>query len=144
MDQPLGQWKRLLKLFSRTSRSLGAALELAEQRPLTRLEQQGLMHLFQSNHALGCVVLKHYLESRGFVGMTTSNASREAFRLGLIDEGGIWGDLLQARRRVMVSVHPKGIDDLVEEVLSCHAPALLQIEARFRDLARKDRRRKSG
>lgn len=74
----------------------GAAL--ARQRQLSELEQQGLIQTFEFTHELAWNVLKDFLEWQGYVGIVGSkDASREAFKNDLIEDGETWMEMIKAR-----------------------------------------------
>jgi nucleotidyltransferase substrate binding protein (TIGR01987 family) len=70
-------------------------VELAAQRDLSELEQQGLVQGVEFTHELAWKV---YMEEQGVAGIIGSkNATREAFKNGLIDDGEAWMEMIKAR-----------------------------------------------
>jgi hypothetical protein len=59
------RWVRRLSNFSRALSQLEAAVSLAKQRPLSDLEQQGLIQSFEYPHELSWNVLRDYLKDQG-------------------------------------------------------------------------------
>jgi len=79
------RWLRRFANYTRALRSLSDAVSLAGERPLSKLEQQGLIQAFEFTHELAWNVLKDYLEQQGIFGLIGSrDASRSAFQNGLI------------------------------------------------------------
>ncbi len=79
------RWKQRLSNYQRVLQQLADAIELGRQRPLSRLEQQGLIKAFEFTHELAWNVMKDYFEYQGNTNITGSrDAIREAFRRGLI------------------------------------------------------------
>ncbi len=77
---------------------LQEAVMLAQQRPLSKLEEQGLIQAFEFTHELAWNTLKDFLESRGVQNLYGSkDATREAFKTGLIENGEAWMDMIQSR-----------------------------------------------
>ncbi len=73
-------------------------MELAQQRPLSYLEKQGLIQTFEFSHELAWNVLKDYFEYQGNIQITGSrDATREAFQKGLIVDGMGWMEMLKSR-----------------------------------------------
>ena len=71
---------------------------LAKQRALSDLEQQGLIKAFEFAHELAWNTLNDFLESRGTAKIYGSkDATREALAKGLIEEGGVWMDMIKSR-----------------------------------------------
>src|SRR6266568_7546293 len=92
------RWKQRFDNYKRALRQLTLAIRLTEQRPLSDLEQQGLVQAFEFTHELAWNVLKDYLEEQGYVGLIGSkNATREAFGNGLLEDGDAWMDMIKAR-----------------------------------------------
>src|SRR5690349_2097753 len=92
------RWKQRFNNYLKALQSLSRAVALSEQRPLSELEQQGLIQGFEFTHELAWNVLKDYLEAQGFVGLVGSkNATREAFKNALIVDGEAWMDMIKAR-----------------------------------------------
>ena len=71
------RWKQRFDNFSRALASLRKAVELSRERPLSELEQQGLIQGFEFTHELAWNVLKDYLEAKGISGLV---GSRDAVR----------------------------------------------------------------
>jgi len=107
MDQDV-RWKQRLSNFRKAMDRLGAAVRLAAERPLSELEQQGLIQAFEFTHELAWNVMKDWFEYQGVVTMTGSrDATREAFRAGLIHDGESWMEMIKSRNE---SSHTYNID----------------------------------
>lgn len=77
--------QRLIRFRQALSR-LREAVDLAAERPLSRLEEQGLIQAFEFTHELAWNVLKDFLELQGVAPLYGSkDTTREAFRRGLLD-----------------------------------------------------------
>jgi nucleotidyltransferase substrate binding protein (TIGR01987 family) len=92
------RWIQRFNHFNRAFSQLKGAVELAQQRPLSKLEEQGLIQAFEFTHELAWNTLKDFLESRGVRDLYGSkDATREAFRTGLIENGEAWMDMINSR-----------------------------------------------
>ena len=58
------RWKQRLHNFNNALKTLTEASALAQQRPLTQLEMQGLIQGCEFTHELAWNVLKDYVESK--------------------------------------------------------------------------------
>jgi nucleotidyltransferase substrate binding protein (TIGR01987 family) len=77
---------------------LKEAVELTKQRRLSRLEEQGLIQAFEFTHELAWNTVKDFLESRGAHNLYGSkDATRQAFKSGLIENGEVWMDMIKSR-----------------------------------------------
>ncbi len=63
------RWKQRFHDYTNALQTLTEAVALGEQRPLTKLEKQGLIQGFELTHELGWNVLKDYLQSKGYTGI---------------------------------------------------------------------------
>lgn len=132
------RWKQRLSNYLRAMQTLSRAVALSEQRALSELEQQGLIQGFEFTHELAWNVLKDYLEEQGFAGIIGSkNATREAFRNGLIVDGEAWMDMIKARNLTLHTYNTEIAASIVEDILQsffsglCRDGAnLLQLEQR--------------
>jgi hypothetical protein len=88
-DQDI-RWKRRYKHFIQAFSQLEKAVLLARQRPLSDLEEQGLIHSFEYTHELAWNVLMNFLEEQGLKNLYASkDSTREAFKRGLIENGEV-------------------------------------------------------
>lgn len=126
------RWKQRFHNFLKALQTLAEAVELAQQRPLSKLEQQGLIQGFEFTHELAWNVLKDYLEEQGFVGIIGSkNASRQAFKNALIQDGEAWMDMIKARN---LTSHTYNLDvaaGIATDILTRFYPAFTTMAATF-------------
>lgn len=54
------RWQQRLANFTKAFAELSAAIGLSEQRPLTKLEQQGLIQAFEYNYELAWNCIKDF------------------------------------------------------------------------------------
>ena len=59
------RWRQRFDNFQRALQVLERGVELARQRPLSELEQQGLIQGFEFSHELTWTLLKDYLHYQG-------------------------------------------------------------------------------
>ena len=96
--EPDIRWRQRFENFKGAFAQLRNGAALARQRPLSELEQQGLIKAFEFTHELAWNVLKDYLEAEGIVGIIGSRgAAREAFQNGLVQDGDTWMEMIRAR-----------------------------------------------
>ncbi len=97
---------------------------VSQQRPLSELEQQGLIQRFEFTHELAWKVLKDYLEEQGFVGIIGSkNATRDAFKEGLLEDGQVWMDMIQARNETSHTYDTERAKKIADQILFQFFPA---------------------
>ncbi len=129
------RWKQRFSNFTQALKTLHKAADLSRQRELSELEQQGLIQGFEFTHELAWNVLKDYLEEQGFVGLIGSkNATREAFRNGLIENGEAWMDMIKARNLTSHTYNTDVAASIVQDILTRFYPAFKDMERRFAHL----------
>ena len=129
------RWKQRFSNFRKALQTLAEAAALAQQRPLSNLEQQGLIQGFEFTHELAWNVLKDYLEEQGFVGIIGSkNASREAFQNNLLADGEAWMDMIKARNLTSHTYNTQIAQGIANDILARFYPAFTALEETFRVL----------
>lgn len=94
------RWKQRFSNYKKALQQLSKAVELSQQRPLSELEQQGLIQAFEYTHELSWNVLRDYFRERGNQNIYGSkDAVREAFNVDLIQDGEAWMDMIKDRNR---------------------------------------------
>lgn len=92
------RWIQRFNHFIKALSQLREAVTLAQERPLSKLEEQGLIQAFEFTHELAWNTLKDFLEERGVQNLYGSrDTTREAFKTGLIENGEAWMDMIQSR-----------------------------------------------
>ena len=135
MSNPDLRWIQRFQNYRQALSRLTAAVKLSRERPLSELEQQGLIQGFEYTHELGWNVLKDYLEEQGFVSIIGSKgATREAFKNGLVEDGEAWMDMIKARNLTSHTDKTEVAEDIVKDILGRFYPALIAMERRFVDL----------
>jgi nucleotidyltransferase substrate binding protein (TIGR01987 family) len=129
------RWRQRLRNFRKAFRQLSTAAEVARQRELTDLEQQGLIQAFEFTHELAWNTFKDFLESRGRTGLFGSkDATREAFAAGLIENGETWMEMIENRNATTHTYDEETADAIAEAILSRHLGEFEKFEKRFTEL----------
>ena len=85
------RWIQRLDHFNKAFFQLKDAVELSQQRKLSKLEEQGLIQSFEYTHELAWNTLKDFLESLGAQNLYGSkDVIREAFKRDLLSDGDVW------------------------------------------------------
>lgn len=133
------RWIQRFQNYRQALSRLTEAVELAGERPLSELETQGLIQGFEYTHELAWNVLKDYLEAQGFVGIIGSkDATREAFKNGLVTDGEAWMDMIKARNLTSHTYKTNVAEDISKDILGRFHPALVAMERSFMDLEKKE------
>jgi nucleotidyltransferase substrate binding protein (TIGR01987 family) len=98
-DQDI-RWVQRLNNFKKAARQLDEAVQLGRTRELSKLEKQGVIQAFEYTYELAWNTLRDYLRWQGNAQLTGSRDTfREAFSVGLIDNGEVWMQMLLDRNR---------------------------------------------
>lgn len=131
------RWQQRFTNYLSALSALTEAVDLSRERPLSNLEQQGLIQAFEFTHELAWKVLKDYLEYQGIVDLVGSrDASRSAFQNGLIDDGDAWMKMIEARNLTSHTYNLSVAQFVVENILVRFYPAFMLMAARFERLVK--------
>jgi nucleotidyltransferase substrate binding protein (TIGR01987 family) len=126
------RWKQRFDNYQRALHQLTRAIQLKQQRPLSDLEQQGLIQGFECTHELAWNVLKDYLEMEGIQGLVGSRSTvREAFKRGLVDNGEVWMDMIEKRNLSSHTYNQPVADALAAAIVDRYYEAFLKLHQRF-------------
>ena len=118
------RWQQRFANFKKAHAQLNDALVLMKQRPLSDLERQGVIKVFEFTYELSWKLLRDYLLWQGVSPIAGSrDAIREAFRLNLIKEGHAWMSMLQDRNKTVHIYDESTITSILENLQ--HQYALL-------------------
>jgi nucleotidyltransferase substrate binding protein (TIGR01987 family) len=135
MNQDI-RWKQRFDNYQKALQSLERAAALAAQRELSELEQQGLIQGFEYTHELAWNVLKDYLEEQGITGIIGSkNATRSAFKNGLIADGEVWMEMITARNLSSHTYNVETAAEIAEMILTRFYPAFMLMAGKFSAMA---------
>jgi len=96
-DQDI-RWLQRLSNYQRALGQLTRAVELAQSRPLSELERQGLIQAFEFVFELAWYLMKDYFLYQGNPAITGSrDAIRTAFKQGLVIDGEGWMEMIKSR-----------------------------------------------
>jgi nucleotidyltransferase substrate binding protein (TIGR01987 family) len=92
------RWIQRYSHFIQAFGQLDRAVELARQRELSELEEQGLIQAFEYTHELAWNTLKDFLDNMGVQPLYGSkDTTREAYKRGLIGDGDAWMEMIKSR-----------------------------------------------
>jgi nucleotidyltransferase substrate binding protein (TIGR01987 family) len=117
------RWKQRLQNYQQALERLREAVELSRLRPLSRLEQQGLIQAFEFTHELAWNLMKDYLAYQGTPDLCGSrDASRAAFALGLISDGEGWMEMITSRNQTSRTYNQAVADAIAGLITGRYAP----------------------
>ncbi len=135
------RWLQRLENYGRALATLQRALEIANQRALSELEEQGLIQAFEFTHELSWLLLKDYLADQGVSGISGSrDAVHEAVVRELLPAGteDTWMAMIRSRNLTSHTYNPALAHEIAELIQRSYAPALEGLQQEL--LARAQRR----
>lgn len=134
-DQDI-RWIQRLANFRRAFSQLSDACALSQLRPLSELEKQGLIQAFEFTHELAWCVMKDYFEYQGASNLNGSrDATRQAFSVGLIDDGEGWMEMIKSRNQTSHTYNRATADAIVRSILDRYHPLFQHFLEKLTELA---------
>lgn len=113
------RWQQRVENYEKALLQLNKAAQLSRERPLSELERQGLIQSFEFTHELAWNVMKDYFTYQGNPEIRGSrDASREAFKNGLISDGETWMDMIVSRNQTSHTYDEKTAVEIAEVILN--------------------------
>jgi nucleotidyltransferase substrate binding protein (TIGR01987 family) len=138
MNQDI-RWIQRLENFKKGFQQLNLAVNLSKQRELSLLEKQGLIQAFEFTHELGWNLLKDYLEFQGNQEVRGSrDAIREAFKVGLIDDGELWMETIKARNLTSHTYSEELAENAFTSISNEYIPIFMKLLELFEKLKSKE------
>ena len=119
MTTPDIRWTQRLVNFRRALATLQRAIGLAQSRPLSELEELGLIQAFEFTHELSWLLIRDCLVDPGVAGISGSrDAVREAVVRQLLPQGdeSVWMAMIRSRNLTSHTYNPavaREIADLI-------------------------------
>jgi len=130
------RWKQRFNNYLKAFLTLTEAVQLAQTRTLSRLEQQGLIQGFEFTHELAWNVLKDYLENKGISGLIgLKDATRSAFKNGLIGHGEDWMKMIEARNLSSHTYNLETAQEIADDIIGRFYPAFEEMAETFAQLS---------
>ena len=135
VDQDV-RWLQRLANYQRALGQLTRAVQLAEERPLSELERQGLIQAFEFVFELAWNLLKDYFLYQGNPGITGSrDAIRTAFKQGVVEDGEGWMEMIKSRNQTAHTYNESIAIEIAERILTRYQLLFVRLESRMQALA---------
>lgn len=129
------RWVQRFHNYQKAFTQLQQAVELSQQRPLSNLEQQGLIQAFEYTHELAWNTLKDFLESRGTANLFDSkDTTRAAFAAGLVEQGEVWMQMIQSRNQTTHTYNEETVDQIVTAITEAYVAEFTRLQAKLEQL----------
>ena len=115
------RWKQRFENFDKSYK----LLKKYSYKPIvTELERAGIIQFFEMTFELAWKVLKDYLESEGYIVKSPRETVKQAFQIGLIDNGHVWIDALSNRNLTTHTYDEELAIKMTSEILDAYLPEL--------------------
>ena len=127
MTDPTPRWQYRFENYHRAFALLREAIE--QDSPLTQLEKEGVIQRFEYTMELAWKTLKDYLESENVVfdQITPRAVIRRAFEAGVIQQGEVWQNALDARNRMSHTYSFETFERVIADIRSSYLAAFAEL-----------------
>jgi nucleotidyltransferase substrate binding protein (TIGR01987 family) len=133
------RWVQRFNHYMTALSQLREAVHLSQERPLSKLEEQGLIQAFEFTHELAWNTLKDFLGGRGVQNLYGSkDASREAFKAGLITHGETWMGMIGSRNLTSHTYDEATAAQIVADIRNAYFPEFEALYAKLDALRREE------
>jgi nucleotidyltransferase substrate binding protein (TIGR01987 family) len=118
------RWKQRFKNFEKSYDLLNQYINLPIN---TDLERAGIIQFFEISFELSWKLMKDYLEFQEISVKSPRETIKEAFQIGLIDDGHIWIDALSDRNLTVHTYDKEVAKKLVNDIAKVYFPELKKL-----------------
>lgn len=115
------RWKQRFINYEKSYKLLSKYIN---QSIMTELEKAGIIQLFEISFELSWKLMKDYLESQGIVAKSPRETIKQAYQIGLIDNGHTWIDALADRNLTVHTYDEKLVEKMIEDIMHIYFPEL--------------------
>ena len=135
MEEQDVRWKQRLANYQKALGQLKNAVSLANERALSDLEQQGIIQAFEFTHELAWNVMKDYFFYQGNPEIRGSrDATREAFRTGLVEDGEGWMAMISSRNKTSHTYNEDTADEIVQYIIDNYYNLFQEFSEKMTDM----------
>ncbi len=129
MDNLKGiRWRQRFVNFDKSYK----LLEKYAHKPITtELERAGIIQFFEMTFELAWKVLKDYLEAEEYSVKSPRETVKQAFQMGLIDNGHIWIDALSDRNLTAHTYDEALAKKMTYEIITVYFPELKKMHEKL-------------
>lgn len=115
------RWKQRFENFDKSYKLLN---KYAKQPITTELERAGIIQFFEMTFELAWKVLKDYLDAQEYLVKSPRETVKQAFQIGLIDNGHVWMDALSNRNLTTHTYDEELANKMTNEIITMYLPEL--------------------
>jgi nucleotidyltransferase substrate binding protein (TIGR01987 family) len=118
------RWKQRFTNFEKSYNLLN---QYINQPIETELERAGIIQFFEISFELSWKLMKDYLEAQEFSVKSPRETIKQAYQIGLIDDGHIWIDALSDRNLTVHTYDEELAKKMVEDIIHVYFPKLKEL-----------------
>ena len=122
------RWKQRFENFNKSYTLLD---KYSKKEDLSELEQAGIIQFFEMTFELAWKVLKDYLESEGYIVKSPRETIKQAFQIGLINDGHIWMEALTVMNLTTHTYDENLVNKLISDIINIYFPELKLLHERL-------------
>lgn len=113
------RWRQRFENFEKTYKLLE---KYSKEEIKSELEKAGIIQFFEMTFELAWKVLKDYLEAQGFIVKSPRETIKQAFQIGIIEDGHLWIEALSKRNLTTHTYDEALAAKFVEEIQQVYFP----------------------
>ncbi|MGI6308228.1 MAG: nucleotidyltransferase substrate binding protein [Dethiobacteria bacterium] len=118
------RWRQRFVNFEKSYKLLSKYID----QPIdTELERAGIIQLFEVAFELSWKLMKDYLEAQMLSVKSPRETIKQAYQIGLIDDGHIWIDALSDRNLTVHTYDEKLAEKMVKDIVQIYFPKLKKL-----------------
>ena len=126
------RWQQRFLNYQKALAKLSAAVDLSRERSLSELEVQGLIQSFEYTYELAWNTQKDFLIYQGVSDLSGARDTiREAFSLGIIEDGEVWMQMLKDRNLSVHTYNEDTANRIAEAICEEYHPAFNKLNEQF-------------
>lgn len=118
------RWKQRFINFEKSYRLLEKYINTPIE---SELERAGIIQLFEILFELSWKLMKDYLEAQELIVKSPREAIKQAFQIGLIEDGHIWIDGLADRNLTVHIYDEKLAEKMINDIVNVYFPVLKKL-----------------
>lgn len=115
------RWKQRFTNFEKSYKLLK---QYSNQPIETELERAGIIQFFEISFELAWKLMKDYLEAQEMSVKSPREAIKQAYQMGLIDDGHVWIDALSDRNLTVHTYDEERAKKMVNDIINVYFPEL--------------------
>lgn len=129
------RWHQRLQNLRRAFNEMDEAVSLSNERGLSILEEQGLIHVFEYTYELAWNTIKDFYRHQGETDIQGSrDAIRIAFERGLLSEAECWFEMVKSRTLTFHTYNRETARLIAEQILAVYHPLLKSLLVKLETL----------